>query len=132
MPGYESNEALSAVLTRMVALMREDEGVAKAAEALDVSMTYVISDLDAKYHVAFRKGEVSGGQGEDPQGSAITLTMTSEVFDDLLTGAQDGVSLAMTGKMGFSGDTSAGMAMMGIMGPMQKSYKAAREEAALA
>lgn len=126
MPGYSSPQAMTQVVDRMVKLMQADEKLAGAIKSQNFSFTADITDLKARYYLSFRAGQVAGGAGDDPQGTTLTLKLNSETFDDLFSGAKDAMSLAMTGKISFSGNTSAGMALMGAMGNIQRAYKAAR------
>ena len=126
MPGYPSQEAMTKVVNEMVRLMQEDEKLAAAIKSQNFSFAADLTDLKAKYYLSFRTGQVAGGVGDDPKGTVLTLRMTSETFDDLFSGAKDAMSLAMTGKISFSGNTSAGMALMGAMGNIQRAYKAAK------
>jgi len=130
MPGYPSTEAMTKVIDKMVNQLQGDEKVVAAIKTMNLSIGLNITDLKAKFHLAFRGGQVYGGTGDDPKGNVITLGMTSETFDDMFSGAKDAMGLAMTGKMSFSGDTSAGMGLMGAMGNLQRAYKQARSEAA--
>lgn len=126
MPGYPSPEAMTEVVEKMVRLMQGDEKLAAAIKSQDFSFTADITDLKVKYYLSFRRGLIGGGVGDDPQGTTLTLKLSSETFDDLFSGAKDAMGLAMTGKMSFSGNTAAGMALMGAMGSIQRVYKAAK------
>jgi putative sterol carrier protein len=126
MPGYPSPEAMNAVVEKMVKLMQTDGKIAGAIKSQNFSFAADVTDLKAKYYIAFRAGQVSGGAGDDPQGTTLTLKMSSETFDALFSGAKDAMGLAMTGKISFSGNTSAGMSLMGVMGNIQRAYKAAK------
>jgi putative sterol carrier protein len=126
MPGYSSQEAATAVVEKLVKLMQTDEKIAAASKSQNFSFAADLTDLKAKYYISFRAGQVAGGVGDDPQGTTLTLKMSSETFDDLFSGVKDAMSLAMSGKISFSGNTSAGMALMGVMGNIQRAYKAAK------
>jgi putative sterol carrier protein len=126
MPGYPSPEAMTQVVDKMVKLMQADEKLAAAIKSQNFSFTTDITDLNARYYISFRAGQVAGGAGDDPQGTTLTLKLSSETFDNLFSGAKDAMGLAMTGKISFSGNTSAGMALMGAMGNIQRAYKAAK------
>jgi putative sterol carrier protein len=126
MPGYPSQEAVTAVVEKMVKLMQTDEKIAAASKSQNFSFATDLSDLKAKFYISFRAGQVSGGVGDDPQGTTLTLKMSSETFDNLFSGVKDAMGLAMSGKISFSGNTSAGMALMGVMGNIQRAYKAAK------
>lgn len=126
MPGYPPQEAMTKVVEKMVKLMQADEKLATAIKSQNFSFTVDVTDLKAKYYLSFRGGQVSGGAGDDPQGTTLTLRMSSETFDDMFSGVKDAMGLAMTGKISFSGNTSAGMSLMGAMGNIQRAYKAAK------
>jgi putative sterol carrier protein len=126
MPGYPSQEAVTAVVDKMVKLMQTDEKIAAAIKSQNFSFATDLTDLKGKYYISFRAGQVAGGVGDDPQGTTLTLKMSSETFDDLFSGVKDAMGLAMSGKISFSGNTSAGMALMGVMGNIQRAYKAAK------
>jgi putative sterol carrier protein len=126
MPGSPSQEAMSQVVEKMVKLMQADEKIATAIKTQNFSFAADLTDLKAKYYISFRGGQVAGGPGDDPKGTTLTLKMSSETFDDLFSGVKDAMGLAMTGKISFSGNTSAGMALLGVMGNIQRAYKAAK------
>jgi putative sterol carrier protein len=126
MPAYPSQEAMTPIVEKMVALMQADEKIANAIKSQDFSFAADLTDLKAKYYISFRAGQVAGGVGDDPQGTTLTLKMSSATFDDLFSGVKDAMGLAMTGKISFSGNTSAGMTLMGVMGNIQRAYKAAK------
>jgi putative sterol carrier protein len=126
MPGYPSQEAMTTVFEKMVKLMQADEKIAAAIKSQNFSFAADLTDLKAKYYISFRAGLVTGGVGDDPKGTTLTLKMSSETFDNLFSGVKDAMGLAMTGKISFSGNTSAGMALMGVMGNIQRAYKVAK------
>jgi autoinducer 2 (AI-2) kinase len=124
--GYPTREAMTNVVQKMIQSMQTDDRIVEAIKGLNFSFATDIRDLKIRYFFAFRNGQVSGGVGDDPQGTILTLGMDSATFDDLFLGVKDTMGLAMSGKVSFSGDTSSGMAMMSVMGNIQRAYKQAK------
>jgi len=126
----ESKDVMTKVVARMVELMQVDERITNAIQKQDFSFTTDLTDLGARYYFAFRSGQVTGGEGDDPQGASFGLGMTSEVFDGLFSGEADAMGLAMSGKLSFTGDVNVGMSLMGVLSDIQRAYKEAKAEAA--
>ena len=128
MPAIRSKDTLDTLVRRWIQLLQADPQVASAIQDLNLCVGLDVDDVHAQYHLAFRGGKVAGAAGPDPAGATISLAMTSEVFDGLFSGQEDGAALAMSGKLAFSGDTTAGMGLMGAMDNLSSAYKAARAE----
>ncbi len=121
-----SKQVMDRVIEKMVQNMQADPTITESIGGMDFSMGIDLTDLEAKYFLGFRNGQVTGGVGDDPAGSAMGLAMASDVFEDMFSGAQDGAALAMSGQMEFTGDVNAGMGLMVLMEPIQKAFEEAR------
>jgi len=121
-----SKDVMTKAISRMIDLMQADERITSAIQNQSFSLTADLTDLDSRYYFAFRSGQVSGGEGDDPDGSSFGLEMTSKVFDDLFSGGEDAMGLAMSGKIAFTGDVNVGMLLMGVLTDVQQAYNEAK------
>lgn len=129
MSGYESREMLRRVVRHMVDLMKADARVLKASEGSSFTVGFAIMDLDETFLLTFKDGEIGGEVGADVTPAQIKLTMDSETFDGVFSGAVDPMGAAMSGQILFSGDLGLAMNLLGVVDDLRGIYKAARAQA---
>jgi len=114
------------VLDSFLSRTSADDDVKAYAAGKSFSTCYRITDVDLAFFMRFRDGAVTCALGEPPEPASVTLKMTAEVFDQLLTGRASGPKLAMSGKLSFTGDTLTAMSMRRIQKSLERSYAQAR------
>jgi len=116
----------SELIARFLAGCAKDPALAEFARGRQLSVVYKLTDPDLEFYTIFAGGEVQTGQGKPPMGPDLTLQMTAEIFDGVMSGEINAVSAAMSGRMSFSGDTMKAMAAQRIQKDLIRLYSAAK------
>jgi sugar (pentulose or hexulose) kinase/phosphoglycerate dehydrogenase-like enzyme/ribulose-5-phosphate 4-epimerase/fuculose-1-phosphate aldolase len=93
----------------------------------DVTMHFIVTDLDLDFFFGFQDGTVTSALGAPPHPTDVTLKMKADTLDGIFTGRVSGTRAALSGKLSFKGDTSKAMAFQRIQKPLGQLYTDARE-----
>jgi putative sterol carrier protein len=126
MAGFASKEQAVKVLEKLVSLLSADEGVKENSKGTELTVAFEMTDYEIAVNLSFNDGVVGGSVGAVNEDAMVRLTMTSEIFDGMMTGEVDGNAAAMSGDLVFSGDMMAAMSMQGIMPDFGRLYAAAK------
>ena len=123
MGAFENPEAMKVVLTRMAELMQIDEAIGAASKAITIDFEF--PDMEIAFYTKFLDGRIEADFGvlEDAD---INLTMDSDTFDGVFTGSVNVPVAIMRGDLGFAGDTSAAMRLLGLLKDFQRLYVQAK------
>jgi autoinducer 2 (AI-2) kinase len=121
-------EQMTAIITRFLQRLSTDDGLQSFAQGKNVTMLYILTDLDLRFFTAFLDGVVQADLGEPPSKPDVTLKMKTDMLDGMFTGRTNAMRAAMTGKLAFSGDTMKGMTLQRIQKDLMRLYSEARAE----
>ena len=105
-----------------------DEKVLSFAEGRQVTVRYVLNDVNLSFYTSFDQGAVRCGVGDPPERPQVTLKMKADILDKLFTGRENGPKAAMSGKLSFIGDTIKAMSLQRIQKDLNRLYTEARAE----
>jgi len=125
MSEQRSAESLYAVVNRMVVLMQASETLKAKCAHDNASLGVVVTDLGADFHFKLAKGEISGGPGGAKE-SAISISLTRDALDRLLSGGLDPESAYMNGTLYLRGSEWVGQEFLRYMPDIIAAYKAAK------
>jgi autoinducer 2 (AI-2) kinase len=106
-----------------------DEKILSFAEGRQVTVRYVLNDVNLSFYTSFDQGAVRCGVGDPPEKPQVTLKMKADILDKLFTGRENGPKAAMSGKLSFIGDTIKAMSLQRIQKDLNRLYTEARAEA---
>jgi putative sterol carrier protein len=118
-----------AVLTRWLAACQADPSLQEFAKNRQLSVQYRLSDSGQEFHTIFANGTVQAGLGVLDIPPDLSLKMTGETFDGLMSGRINGTTAAMSGKVRFSGDTMKAMPAQRIQKDLIRLYQEAQKKA---
>jgi autoinducer 2 (AI-2) kinase len=105
-----------------------DEAIRSFAATKDVTVRYVVPDLDLVFFMCFTGNPVGTGLGEPPTAPQLTLKMNAQVLDDVMCERLGGMKAAMSGLMAFSGNTMKAMSLQRIQKDLSRLYQQVRAE----
>ena len=105
-----------------------DEKILSFAEGRQVTVRYVLNDVNLSFYTSFDQGAVRCGVGDPPEKPEVTLKMKADILDKLFTGRENGPKAAMSGKLSFTGDTIKAMSLQRIQKDLNRLYTEARAE----
>lgn len=126
MTAYTSQTTMEAALARMCELMQNDAAFREGTKKAHLSVSFEITDIDFVYLLAFDQGTVTGKPSAAPDEADVELSMSSDAFDRMFSGALIPMQAALTGELAFSGDVAAAMGLQGLLPRMISAYKAAK------
>lgn len=121
MAEFQSKEQLYETLDKFVTALGEDETFKQRIARADMTISFIVTDLDAAYTVKLNKGEVTGTEGDEP--SALGAIMSSGTLDRLLSGKIDGESAYEMGSIRLRGSEWVAQSAVGYVYPMSRIYK---------
>jgi autoinducer 2 (AI-2) kinase len=98
-----------------------------AGNGQDVTLHFIVSDLDAQFFFGFKDGSVHGGLGAPASGAGVQLEMKADLLDGMFTGRKNAMQAAMAGELSFSGDTAKAMTLTHVNADLSRVYRAVRE-----
>ncbi|MCD6571073.1 MAG: class II aldolase/adducin family protein [Deltaproteobacteria bacterium] len=104
-----------------------DETLKTFSEGKDVTMHFIITDLDLEFSIALKDGIVESALSAPPD-SDVILKMKAGILDGIFTGRSEGMKAAMSGDLSFTGDTAKAMTFQNIQNDLIRLYSTAREE----
>lgn len=116
------------VLRRFLFDCERDANLRDFAREHTISVHYSITDSKTDFHMLFGDGVVRAGLGAPPEEADFTLKMDADTFDGVMSGRLRGMTLAMSGKLKFKGDTMKGMALQKIGKDLSRLYIQARAQ----
>jgi autoinducer 2 (AI-2) kinase len=93
----------------------------------DVTLHFVLSDLDLACWLRLHAGTLVGGVGQPDPAADVQLKMGAEVFDGVFTGATNPMQAAMDGRLSFSGDTVKAMTLAELQDDLCRVYRQSRQ-----
>jgi len=105
-----------------------DEKILSFAEGRQVTVRYVLNDVNLAFYTSFDHGSVRCGVGDPPERPEVTLKMKADILDKLFTGQENGPKAAMSGKLSFIGDTLKAMSLQRIQNDLNRLYTKVRAE----
>jgi autoinducer 2 (AI-2) kinase len=99
-----------------------------AGNGQDVTLHFIVSDLDAQFFFGFEDGGVHGGLGAPASGAGVQLEMKADLLDGMFTGRKNAMQAAMAGELSFSGDTAKAMTLTHVNADLSRLYRAVREK----
>ena len=105
-----------------------DEKILSFAEGRQVTVRYVLTDVNLSFYTSFDQGAVRCGVGDPPEKAQVTLKMRADILDKLFTGRENGPKAAMSGKLSFIGDTIKAMSLQRIQKDLNRLYSEVRAE----
>ncbi len=124
----EVREHMKSILQTFVDKVSADDALRDFAKGKDVTMHFIVTDLDLDFFLSFQDGTVASALGAPPGDTDVTLKMKADILDGIFTGRVSGTRAALSGKLSFKGDTAKAMAFQRVQKPMGQLYVAAREE----
>jgi autoinducer 2 (AI-2) kinase len=106
-----------------------DPAVQAYSQKADLSLQFVLSDIDLSFYLSFKQGVIAGAAGGTPPATDLTLKMKADIFDGMFTGRINATTAAMGGKIKFSGNTNKAMGMQKIQKDLNRLYQIARDQA---
>jgi autoinducer 2 (AI-2) kinase len=114
------------ILEEFVARCLADPALAAAAEGRDVTLHFLLVDLDLSFWLRLR-GALSGGLGAPDAPAEVELRMRADVLDGMFTGRVNPMQAAMAGRLSFTGDAAKAMTLQHLQGDLSRLYRAARD-----
>jgi autoinducer 2 (AI-2) kinase len=93
----------------------------------DVTLHFVLSDLDLACWLRLRAGALAGGLGQPDPAADVQLKMRGEIFDGVFTGVTNPMQAAMDGRLSFSGDTVKAMTLAELQEDLCRVYRQSRQ-----
>ncbi len=121
MAEFKTKDELIATLDKVVAALGEDETFKQRISRADMTIAFIVTDLDAAYTLKLNKGEVSGSEGDEA--SALGAIMSSATLARLLSGKIDGESAYEMGSIRLRGSEWVAQTAAGYVYPMARVYK---------
>jgi L-ribulose-5-phosphate 4-epimerase len=121
-------EHMGRLLQAFVGKVSADEALLEFSKDRDVTMYFLVTDLDLGFFLSFQDGTVRAGLDTPPSEPDVNLKMSADTLDGIFTGRVSGTRAALSGKLSFKGDTAKAMAFQRVQKPLSQLYSEAREE----
>ncbi len=118
-------EAVRPVLERFVTGFREDPAAARIAVGQDVTLHFVLSDVELDFHLRLREGRVAAALGPPDAEPEVVLRLEADVLDRMFGGSSRAMDEAMAGHLSFSGDAAKAMTLQQLEDDLIRPYRAA-------
>ena len=125
----EAHAQIEQLLSTFGQRVSRDEKILSFAEGRQVTVRYVLTDVNLSFYTSFDRGAVHCGVGDPPEKAQVTLKMRADILDKLFTGRENGPKAAMSGKLSFIGDTIKAMSLQRIQKDLNRLYSEVRAEA---
>jgi autoinducer 2 (AI-2) kinase len=130
-PARDTRRSHAAVTMRrllddFVARCLGDAALADAADGRDVTLHFLVTDLDLAFWLRLRGG-LSGGLGAPDAPAEVELRLRADVLDGMFTGRVNPMQAAMAGRLAFTGDAAKAMTLQHLQADLARLYRAARE-----
>jgi len=120
-------DSMTRLLQACIDKIVSDETLRSFSEGKDVTMRFVITDLDLEFSLALKDGAIECRLGVPPEADVV-LKMKAHILDNIFTGRIKGMSAAMSGDLSFTGDTAKAMTFQSVQNDLIRLYSKAREE----
>lgn len=104
------------------AISVENEDLREELEDMDIAIQLVISDVDKKYYLTVKEGDLDFGEG-DVDNPSFTMSATLEVGAGILMGEVDATSAYMAGDITVEGNLQDAMAFQEIIELALEAYE---------
>lgn len=103
-------------------ISKENEDLKEELEDMDIAISMVISDVDKKYWLTVKDGDLDFGEG-DVDNPSFTMSSTLEVGAGILMGEVDATSAYMAGDITVEGNLQDAMAFQEIIELALEAYE---------
>jgi putative sterol carrier protein len=114
------------VLVKFWTLCAQDEALQTFAKRRKMSVFFRITDSGDQFHLVFADGAVTAGEGAPTPAADLTMSMSANTLNGLMTGKIHGESAVMSGALYVSDEWKA-MDLQGILRDLTRLYKQASE-----
>jgi hypothetical protein len=130
MSPYPTVEAIAPVIERWLASLASDPEVARLSQHLAATIDFGISDLNFTFHTWFQRGRAGGGLTPAGPSANVRLSLSSDVFDQMMSRQLDGAMAVTSGQLSFTGDMGAAMGLAVLQPELERLYLEAKQAAA--
>jgi autoinducer 2 (AI-2) kinase len=123
----ETLDRFTRILHTFCEQIGQDEHLRRFAADQDVTLHFVIGDLNQEFFLRLRKGVVSSALGAPDGRPEVQLRLKADVLDGMFTGRVNPMEKAMSGELSFTGDAAKAMTLQHLQGDLRRLYRAARE-----
>ncbi|MBI5526031.1 MAG: class II aldolase/adducin family protein, partial [Deltaproteobacteria bacterium] len=122
----DARRKMEAILRDFVARVDRDPSICEFAKGKNVTVRYVIPDVDLSFSMAFAENVPRSSLGDPAGKPQVTLKMNAEVLDGVFMERIGGMKAAMSGQLAFSGNTMKAMSLQRIQKDLCRLYAEAR------
>ncbi|MFX0142531.1 MAG: SCP2 sterol-binding domain-containing protein [Candidatus Hodarchaeota archaeon] len=108
-------------------ISKENEDLKEELEDMDIAISMIITDLDKKYWLTVKEGNLDFGEG-DVDNPSFTMSSTLEVGAGILMGEVDATSAYMAGDITVEGNLQDAMAFQEIVELALEAYEDLAED----
>jgi putative sterol carrier protein len=112
------------VLEKFWTLCTQDEALQNFAKKRKMSVFFRVTDTGDQFHLVFGDGAVTAGAGAPPASPDLTMSMSSNTLNGLMSGKLHGETAVMSGALYVSDEWKA-MDLQGIQRDLARVYKLA-------
>ena len=105
----------------------ENEDLKEELEDMDIAISQILTDIDKKYWLTVREGDLQYGEG-DVDNPSFTMSSTLEVGAGILMGEVDATSAYMAGDITVEGNLQDAMAFQEIIELALEAYEDLAED----
>jgi autoinducer 2 (AI-2) kinase len=118
-------------MTRLVQAFLDDAladaSLSAFAAGQEVTLHFVLEDLDLPFHLQLGAGDSFRAALGDPRDPAdVQLRLRAAVLDGMFTGAENPMEAAMEGRLAFTGDAAKAMTLQHMQADLERLYQGAR------
>lgn len=124
----ETRRTMQRILRSFLERLSGDEAMRQFAGGKDVTLQFVLPDIEAAFFLRLKGGVVSGDLTPADPPADVELKMPADVLDGMFTDRVNPMQAATSGGMSFSGDTVKAMTLQEIQPDLSRIYRAARNE----
>ena len=108
-------------------ISKENEDLKEELEEMDIAISMSLTDLDKKYWLTVKEGDLDFGEG-DVDNPSFTMSSTLEVGAGILMGEVDATSAYMAGDITVEGNLQDAMAFQEIIELALEAYEDLAED----
>ena len=108
-------------------ISKENEDLKEELEDMDIAISMILTDLDKKYWLTVKEGDLDFGEG-DVDNPSFTMSSTLEVGAGILMGEVDATSAYMAGDITVEGNLQDAMAFQEIIELALEAYEDLAED----
>ncbi|MCL2107403.1 MAG: class II aldolase/adducin family protein, partial [Oscillospiraceae bacterium] len=113
------------LINEFLGIMAADTDVKAKTANKDISFQITFKDTEESCYMIFKKGDITVGLGECPDGAEVNLRMPIDCFDGMMMGTMKVMDIVSSGALSFTGNIRKAMSMQPMLKMMMGSYQAA-------